>query len=312
MSAPLLADPLGGPTDPTVIQHQRTGQWWMFYTQRRPHARGLGVEWVHGSRIGTAVSDDGAAWRYRGVVEGLDPANTPGRHTHWAPEVAWDGNRYHMYLSWIHGVPSAWAGHERHIAHLTSPDLVCWEHHGFLALGFRYVIDAAVATTADGRVRLWYKDEADGSTTHAAVSQDWHTFAVEGQVIGGVPHEGPNVFALDGWQWLIADEWCGQRVYRSDDGVTWSAQGRILDIPGFHAGDRQVGRHADVVVRGKEAVVFYFTHPHWGGSNAVEAQVGALRESTVHRARLWVSEGVLRCDRDVPAASPLPPGRGRP
>lgn len=304
MSAPLLQDPLGGPTDPTVIRNEQTGQWHMFYTQRRPADPGTGVEWVHGSRIGVAVSDDGARWLYRGVVDGLDPVGMPGPNTHWAPEVVWDGSKYHMYLTWISGVPSTWAGHERRIAHLISDDLDRWEHCGFLELSSNYAIDAAVARTLDGLLRLWYKDEADNSTTYAAVSSNWHTFSVEGQVMGGVPHEGPNVFELGGWFWMIVDEWRGQRVYRSDDGVSWFAQGLILNSPGSHPEDRQVGRHADVVC-GEEAVAFYFTHPKWGGSNDVELQAGPLRRSEVHRARLWVVDGVLRCDRDVPADEPL-------
>lgn len=305
MSAPLLADPLGGPTDPTVIRNERTGQWWMFYTQRRPADPGRGVEWVHGTRIGVAVSDDGGRWHHRGVVDGLDPAGVSGPNTQWAPEVVWDGTGYHMYLSWIRGIPSTWAGHERRIAHLTSDDLEHWTHAGFLELSSAYVIDAAVARTPDGLLRLWYKDEADGSTTYAAVSSDWCSWAVEGQVIGGVPHEGPNVFALGDWQWMIVDEWRGQRVYRSHDGAAWTAQGLVLDAPGAHPLDRQVGRHADVVVHGEGATAFYFTHPEWGGSNDVGTQEGLLRRSEVHRARLWVSGGVLRCDRNVPAEEPL-------
>ncbi|GAA2173701.1 family 43 glycosylhydrolase [Arthrobacter parietis] len=300
MSAPLLADPLGGPTDPSVIRNEQTGQWWMFYTQRRPADSGAGVEWVHGSRIGTAVSDDGARWLYRGVVDGLDPAGEPGPNTHWAPEVAWDGTRYHMYLTWIRGVPSTWAGHERRIVHLVSDDLEHWKHRGFLELSSNYVIDAAIARTADGLLRLWYKEEAEASTTYAAVSPDWDNWSVEGQVIGGAPHEGPNVFELGGFFWMIVDEWRGQRVYRSDDGLSWLVQGLILDSPGVHPEDRQVGRHADVVVCGVEAVAFYFTHPEWDGSNDVELQAGALRRSEVHRARLWVAAGVLLCDRDAP------------
>lgn len=305
MSAPLLYDPLGGPTDPTVIRNEQTGRWWMFYTQRRPVDAGEGVAWVHGSRIGVAVSDDGARWLYRGVVEGLDPVDEEGTNTQWAPEVVWDGAQYSMYLTWIRGVPSAWAGHERRIAHLVSPDLENWEHRGFLELSSNYVIDAAVARTPDGQLRLWYKDEADGSSTWAAVSPDGQSWIVEGRVIDGLPHEGPNVFALGGWQWMIVDEWRGQRVYRSHEGVHWSAQGLILDVPGEHPEDRQVGRHADVVVRGEEAVAFYFTHPEWDGSNDVELQSGSLRHSEVHRARLWVDDGELRCDRNVPADTPL-------
>ena len=60
-----------GATDPTVIRHRTTGEWWLFYTQRRASVDEPGVAWVHGSRIGVARSPDGLRWRYAGTLDDL-------------------------------------------------------------------------------------------------------------------------------------------------------------------------------------------------------------------------------------------------
>ena len=228
-------------------------------------------------------------------------------NTHWAPEVIDDGEQFHMYLTWIAGTPDRWEGHLRRIVHFTSPDLVGWSRQGALELSSDRVIDAAVALTADGRHRLWYKDEADDSTTWSAVSDDLFRWDVEGQSIGGAPHEGPNVFRLGEWCWLITDEWRGQAVYRSADGIRWQRQGLVLAEPGSHADDRQVARHADVVVQGDHAIAFYFTHPHWDGSEIADASSVAQRRSAIHIARLDVRDGVLVADRDISPELALTP-----
>ena len=85
------------------------------------------------------------------------------------------------------------------------------------------MIDACVAHCPDGRWRLWYKDEADDSTTWVAVSDDLASWRVEGRAIGGRPHEGPNVFELGGWWWMLVDEWRGMGVHRSTDAITWTS-----------------------------------------------------------------------------------------
>jgi hypothetical protein len=300
VSAPIFRDPIfDGATDPSVIRNEATGEHWMFYTQRRTPADEPGVAWVHGSRIGVAVSSDtGATWSYRGVIGGLDPVDAPGPNTHWAPEVIHDGDRYRMYLTWIAGIPTEWAGHARSIVEFHSTNLTTWTRIGEIPLSSDRVIDAAVARTGDGRFRLWYKDEADNSTTWSAVSDDLSDWRVEGQVIGGVPHEGSNVFELGGWFWMLTDEWRGQRVHRSAEGLSWQRQGLILDATGRHPLDKEVGRHADVVVRDNDAVVFYFTHPHWDGSEIADATGHDTRISAVSVARVWVDDDVLRCDRD--------------
>ena len=309
MSAPIYRDALWeGASDPVLVDREGTGEWWMFYTQRRALLEGDGVEWVHGSRIAVAVSlDRGATWRYRGVVEGLDPVGAEGLNTHWAPEIVRFDGGYHMYLSWIAGTPHEWAGHERHIVHFVSDDLESWTRVGRIDLGSDLVIDAAVARTPDGMLRMWFKDEAAGSTTWSAVSPDGYAWRREQLVVGGRPHEGPNVFELGGWWWLIVDEWRGQGVYRGRDGVHWERRpGLLLAAPGAHPRDRQVGRHGDVVVRDDDsAVLVYFTHPDWDGVELADTGDVAARRTAVHAALLTVVDGELRENRDSPR-----PGEG--
>ena len=308
MSAPIYRDPVyDGATDPTVVKNLETGVWWMFYTQRRTTDRSPGHRWVHGTEIGAAVSqDDGRSWAYRGIVEGLGSGDTL-----WAPEVVAAPDGYRMYLTVVDGVPDRWAGPRARIVEFRSRDLERWRRIGAIDLGSERVIDAAVASCADGNWRLWYKNEHDGSTTWSAVSSDLDHWRVEGRAIPPAPaHEGPNVFELAGWFWLIVDEWRGLGVYRSPDGVGWRRQvhrdGLILDRPGLHPLDRSVGHHADVVVLEADdperdtAVLFYFSHPN--GEPREDADHDK-RVSAIQVAALSVIDGTLHANRDV--ATPL-------
>ena len=60
---------------------------------------------------------------------------------------------------------------------------------------------------------------------------------------------------------MITDEWAGQRVYRSADAAAWQKQGMILDKIGRRNQDSPTCAHADVVIAGDKAYIFYFTHP---------------------------------------------------
>ena len=309
MSAPIYVDPvLDGAADPTVIWNAGRREWWMFYTNRRAHFEGPGVGWIHGSPIGIATSPDGVSWSYRGDAQGLDDPAHAGLNTHWAPEVMAADGTYHMYLTYIEGAPDRFENTPRRLIHLTSPDLETWTRHGALTTSSDNCIDAAVARCPDGRWRLWYKDEADGSSTWALTSDDLHNWTLEGRVIpgknqGGNPHEGPNVFALGGHWWMIIDEWRGQAVYRSADAIDWQRQGLILDAPGADPMDRCFARHADVVVQDGWAACFYFTHPEWDEAAKLAPETPAERRTVIHVARLWVENGVLCADRD---ADPMP------
>ncbi|MGW5366017.1 hypothetical protein [Actinopolymorpha pittospori] len=308
VQAPLFRDPIhDGAADPVVVWNRQAREWWMVYTNRRATAEGLDVAWVHGTDLGVASSADGGrTWVYRGVLTGLDIEW--GRNTFWAPEIFWHDGVYHMYVSYIRGVPAHWAGHERHILHYTSPDLLAWTYQSRLPLSSDRVIDACVFALPGGGFRMWYKDEANSSHTYAADSADLHTWQVVGPVITGRGHEGPNVFAFRGSYWMIVDEWRGQGVFRSDDLERWERNSVILDKPGTRTDDTTIGLHADVVVQGERAFVFYFTHPGRAGSiDGIHEESYDTRRSSVQVAELDVVDGVLVCDRDRPLDLDLEP-----
>ncbi|MFH8252987.1 hypothetical protein ACH3VR_21655 [Microbacterium sp. B2969] len=306
---PLFRDPIfDGAADPTIVWNRGEGTWWMLYTNRRAWSPpSSDVAWVHGTDIGIASSrDGGATWDYRGIVPGLDLS--PGRNTYWAPEVFDDGVTYHMYVTVIEGVPRQWEGTPRTISHYTSRDLWEWTFASHLELSSPRVIDACVSPLPSGGWRMWYKDEENGSHTYAADSADLYDWCSIGAAVVSSEHEGPNVFRLDGWFWMIVDEWAGLRVLRSDDLETWEVQDRILDEPGAGAEDGTIGQHADVVVVGDDAYVFYFTHPGRTGSPSPADEEGhATRRSSIQVARARVVDGRLVCDRNERLVAPILP-----
>ena len=311
MSAPIYRDPIeDGAADPVVVRREGTDEWWMFYTNRRVSVDEPGFGWIHGSPIGIAVSQDGgASWAYRGTVKGLDAPGDDGLNTHWAPEVVFAEGQYHMFLSYITGTPTHWKV-PRTIVHFTSPDLETWTRVGPLKLSSSNCIDACIFPSPDGQWRMWYKDEAQGSSTWSATSPDMMNWTLEGLVLPGSPdappHEGPNVFALGGHYWLIVDEWRGQAVYRSDDTLHWTRQGLIADDPGTDPMDQRYARHADVVVNGDHAAMYYFTHPEWDERVQTEGPPDvAARRTAIHQAQLTVVNGVLTCERNVAAGAAL-------
>ena len=301
VAGPLFRDPLyDGAADPTVIWSHKEGAWFMFYTARRANLNLPGFAWVHGTDIGIATSHDaGRTWLYRGTAQGLPIER--GTNTFWAPEIIEQGGQYHMYVSYVRGIPLDWSG-ERHILYYTSLNLWDWHFRSQLTLSSDYVIDACVYTLPGGW-RMWYKDEAAGAHTYAADSSDLLTWRVIGPVITDVPHEGPNVFAWRGAYWMVTDIWSGLGVYRSLDLHAWQRQANILDKPGQRADDGACGRHADVVVQGDLATIFYFVHPdeHAPQLELVHNVIPyAKRRSSIQAAILTLAEdGVsLRCDRD--------------
>lgn len=300
MKAPLFRDPIyDGAADPVVIWNREAQEWWIIYTNRRATAEGPKFAWVHGTDLGVASSSDGGQnWKYRGTLTGLDIEW--GRNTFWAPEIVWHNGLYHMYVSYIQGVPDDWNGHKREIFHYTSPDLLNWTFISNVVLSSSRVIDACIYELPNGRFRMWYKDEDNQSFTYAAESDDLYTWEVTGPVITGRGHEGPNVFRFKDSYWMIVDEWRGQGVYRSDDLESWEWNGLILDQPGSREDDGTIGLHADVVVQDDQAYIFYFTHPDRGGAleQGKQEQTYVSRRSSLQVARLDVKDGLLVCDRD--------------
>ncbi len=292
---PLFRDPVfDGAADPVVIYSGSYGRWYMFYTNRRATLKDArGVEWVHGTRIGMAESlDAGVTWRYIGEAHIELPAAFGGENaTHWAPDVVRDDmGVYHMFLTVVPGVFDNW-NHPRSIVHLKSKDLRHWGDAQPVKLATERAIDAGIVRLADGGWRMYYNNETDTKAIWYADSPDLQSWTDRGRMVTDQPGEGPKAFRWRGQWWLITDVWKGLAVYRSADGVSWTRQpGNLLEQPGKGADDGAKGQHADVVVNGDRAWLFYFTHPD-----------AEKRRSAIQVAELRESGGVLTVDRDAPA-----------
>ncbi len=306
---PLFRDPVhDGAADPVVVWNRRERKWFMLYTNRRANLTGgQGVEWVHGTRIGIAESDDnGATWRYRGTAE---INYGPAEFTHWAPDVVYHAGTYHMYLTIVPGVFKDWNA-TRHIVHLTSRDLLKWRYESALRLASDRVIDAGVARLPDGTWRMWYNNERDKKSIYYADSPDLYRWTERGKALGE-RGEGPKVFRWQGRYWMIIDIWRGLAVYSSDDAAKWTRQpAQLLEAPGRGADDGVKGGHADVVVTGGRAFLFYFTHPGRRGED--EKKEGfEQRRSSIQVVELELRGGQLVCDRDQPTRVLLRPETAR-
>ena len=302
-SAPLFRDPIyDGAADPAIIRNHRTGEGWIFYTNRRAFSPCLDVEFMHGTDIGIASSSDGGcSWVYRGTAQGL--CYEPGRNTYWAPEIIEHNGICHMYVSYVQGIPSSWE-YPRKILHYTSSDLWHWDFQSELQLSSERVIDACVHSMPDGRFKMWYKDELHESHTWSAVSEDLSHWAVCGPEITDCPHEGPNVFYFHDLWWMITDTWNGLGVYKSKDAQHWQRCSDILKEPGIREDDGTIANHADVLVHQGRAYIFYFTHPRliaeernhpdfsWKGRGYEQ------RRTSLQAAELTCQNGMLVCDRD--------------
>lgn len=305
---PLFRDPIhDGAADPVLIWSHADKKWLMFYTNRRANVPDVpGVSWVHGTRIGIAESADrGAKWKYLGTAE--IPYGKED-YTHWAPEIVDFQRVYHMHLSIVPGVFNDWnAGRE--IIHLTSSDLKKWKYESTLDLGSDRVIDANVTRLADGSWRMWYKNERakDGSLYYAD-SPDLYKWTSKGNAIAGVAGEGPKIFHWKNRYWMIVDVWNGQAVFRSEDALKWTRQSNnLLKEPGTLETDRGKGQHADVVVSGDRAYIFYFVHQ--GGEDGKGQEPGWRKRTVLQVAELQHQDGELSCDRNKPVNLDLSPGR---
>jgi len=304
---PLFRDPVhDGAADPTLIWNRAKKEWWMFYTNRRADMPGLAkddVSWVHGTRIGVAVSRDfGATWSYRGVAK--IEYGAPD-YTQWAPDIVYDHGKYHMFLVIVPGTFRDWNA-ARFIIHLVSSDLESWKFVSKLELGSDRVIDPSLYKMPNGNWRVWYKDEADQSFLHYADSPDLTHWTPKGAAITDRHSEGPKVFRWRDHFWMITDPWKGLGVYRSDDLEHWTAQpDNILATPGKIATDRSKGDHCDVVVSGERAFVYYFTEQV--GADDDPKLPFSSRRTVLQVAELHEKDGVITVDRDASARVYLRP-----
>jgi hypothetical protein len=319
--APLFDDPVWhGASDPAVVwlpgkgEH---GQYWMYYTQRRATlSDAKGVDWIHGSAIGIAASDDGLHWSYIGTAQGAitdggaekslgDPAK--GKITWWAPTVFWEkgngisgggkaGDTLHMFVTYVHGIFTSWTG-DRTIEHFTSTDGVNWKYVSSLPLASRRCIDPTVYNI-DGTRYLWYKNEAAGSHTFRASSKDLINWQDDGDAKIGSSHEAPFVWHWKGAYWDLQDNGRALDAWRSEDGLSgWTRNALLLDQNsiGQRPLDRGVGHHPWIILQNgpdassppdqQQLVLFYFTHDG--------------KKSYIQMAEITLgSDGKLNCDRN--------------
>jgi hypothetical protein len=297
--APLFRDPIyDGAADPSVIYNRQEDAWWIFYTQRRANVDAAGVAYCHATDIGMASSSDGLHWRYRGVAQNLEFEK--GRNTFWAPEGLYFEGTYHMYVSYVPGASTDWSG-KRFINHYTSSNLWDWHWEAVLPFSSERVIDPCVERLDNGTWRLWYKDEADRSRIYAADSLDLYRWTVSGPAHADTGHEAPNVFRWHGYYWMLTDTGRGLRCYRFANAEAWIRMPDIMNRLGKRPDDGWMGQHADVVVQGEEAFIFYFVHPqrHTAYPERVPGvEPYETRRSSVQVARLSFDGETITCDRD--------------
>ncbi len=298
---PLYRDPVyDGAADPTIIYNSTDKKWYMFYTNRRANVPGLGgVGWVHGSPIGIATSDDGATWKYLGLAKINDKDAVPDP-TWWAPAVVEHNGVFHMFLSYVPGTFSDGWNHPRDIIHLTSKDLLSWDYQSTLPLASHKVIDPGVLHMPDGSWRLYYKDEANGSTCDYAESKDLDTWTDHGKVPGlsDAGGEAPLPFHWKGHYWFLRDITGGQHglaLYRSDDAKDWTRVSTLLQVSGTDPDDNGVGHHPEIIISKDRAYMFYFT------------QTGRPSHIQVVELKYDAANNVLTADRDQPTMIHLQP-----
>lgn len=304
---PLYRDPVyDGAADVSTIYDRERKQWKMFYTNRRATMKlpdPDDVSWVYGTPIGIATSRDGVKWKYKGTAK--FPAECTGA-TLWAPELFEDNGTYHMWLTVVPGIYKNWDG-PRRIVHLTSPDLKKWSCADTLDLGSDRVIDASVIRLEDGTYRLWFKDERKASHLFGASSTDLKHWTRDADSVVDMSAEGPKVFRFKGYYWMIADAWKGLIVLRSSDTRSWTLQdSRLLEQPGTMPTDDAKGQHADVVVNGNRAFIYYFVHQE--AAPEAKSDPWYHQRTVIQVAELnYTDEGQLTVDRNAPVDAALVP-----
>lgn len=303
--APLFRDPVfDGAADPSIMWNSEADEWWLLYTQRRATADVTDKSWIHGSDVGVATSSDGGrSWLYRGTLE---LSVEPGHNTYWAPEIIHHDGTYHLFVSYITGVPTTWE-RPRDIVHFSNDALALegWTFENCLDLEADRVIDPDVHRLNDGTWRMWYKREPESVTvtadSAALESGEWGWDPASNPTLEEPPHEAPVVFEWRGYYWLLADSWDGLSVWRSRDGESWTRrEGRLLQEPGSRAGDDWYGGHPDAYVVDGDAYVLYHVHQSMDEPNA-QPDGERARQTALQVAELGLENEWLTCDRDANA-----------
>ena len=286
---PLYRDPLSTAPRTRHRLHGSYGRWYMLYTNRRANAQATQGGVGYGTRIGIAESlDAGVTWKYIGEADIELPAEFGGPKPRWAPDVVRDD----MGCSTCSSRPFRAFSRTGTIrgASCISPARTCASGASeAVKLATDRAIDASVFRLPSGDWRMFYNNETDNKAIWYADSADLENWTDRGKLITDQAGEGPKAFQWRGKWWLITDVWHGLAVYSSDDGLKWTRQANnLLESPGKGADDQVKGAHADVVVAGDRAWLFYFTHPDQARRSSI--QVVELQEDGV----------MLKADRDSP------------
>lgn len=307
--APLFEDPLfNSAKDGTVVWNRRERNWWFIYMQIRNAFVEPGAAIHHGTTLGAASSNDGGlTWTYRGTLRGLEWEK--GLNTFWAPDIVWTGGRYLAVIAYVHGIQPTWQG-DRLLLLYTSDDLMHWTPAGRIeGLASARTLDACLYPMPDGMWGMWYKDETRDQTMFAEGDSKFR-FREVGPLDPTAPAaEGPDVFHWKGYYWLLADDctsYNGQRVYRSTDCRNWERRQNILDQSGRRPTDAGPAHHAEVILTGDQATVFYWTTADpW---TTAQAGQDSRQICYLQAAKLQIADGELICDRNAQFELRLPDG----
>ena len=138
-----------------------------------------------------------------------------------------------------------------------------------------------------GGWRMYYNNETDDKAIWYADSPDLESWTDRGKLITRPGRRRSQGISLA--RQVLADHGRLERTggVRSDDGERWTRQqGNLLESPGKGADDQVAGQHADVVVNGDRAWLFYFTHP---GRKPNAKQAGLTTRRVAARSRWWSS-----------------------
>lgn len=303
---PLHADPnYHGSCDPEVVRNDSTGEVFVFYTARR--ATREKASYV-GTPIGAISSTDLVRWKFRGY---LTMDGNPGAMdmpvTYWAPGIVRHGGRWHMFVTYKDNARPPWGG-KGSIRHYSAPmddPIASWKLEGIPDFPQPDPIDASLIV-AGSSIRAYYRVGNNGGI-HWSESSNLLTWKHHGRCGGDVNkpgvgyQEAPYVFRFKGAYWMLTDPHSGLNVYRSGDGQSWEAKGKILADGGDSESDRTHGRHASVLVRDDRAFLFYHVEP-WRPYPSPPPEQRTVRQkmSFLQMVELQTLEDRLVCDRDQP------------
>lgn len=310
-NAPIFADPnYNGSTDPEIIYNSQNGDYYIFYTCRRP----LSGETFVKCPIGVIKSKDLVHWEFLGYckfdgVGGLKDSEL----TFWAPGMIVVGDSCHMYVTRKEDSTPPWGGPSK-IVHYSAPlnDLVNGWVLSEVTNQSPQAIDACIFVNPQKQYTLIYRDcrsDKDRCGTYWATSNDLKNWEEHGLVAGDVDNidlhkfnyqEGANVIEWKGFYWLITDPHHGLPVYKSTDGVDWKYQGLILDKPGKRLYDGNFGRHASMIVtKDDRAFIVYHVEPLRDYVEYDDTKISTVNQLCfLQIAELEIKDGKLTCNRD--------------